>query len=182
MPQLLEIKLYGSEILKKIADPVTEITQEIKDLIEDMFHTMYHNDGVGLAAPQVGVSKRIIICDPDYTKTANRRPLVLINPEFTKYAGEYEVEEGCLSVPGIFEEVIRFKEVKIKFKDLDWKDQEITAEDTFAVILQHEFDHLEGKTFVDKLCQIRKMANGFKLNRIMKKAQKMSDDLIKIEP
>ena len=181
MPNLLEVKLYGSEVLNKIAEPVVEITDEIKSLVSDMFYTMYQTDGVGLAAPQVGVSLRIFVCDPEYTKTENKKPLVLINPEFTEFSGEYEVEEGCLSVPGIFEEIVRFKRVKIKYKDLEWKDKKIEAEDTFAVILQHEYDHLDGKTFVDKLSQIRKMANAFKLNRIMKKAQKMTDEMVVVD-
>ena len=181
MPNLLEVKLYGSEVLKKVAEPVIEITEEIKSLVADMFYTMYQTEGVGLAAPQVGVSLRIFVCDPEYTKTENRKPVVLINPEFTLFEGDYEVEEGCLSVPGIFEEIVRFKSVKIKYKDLDWQDKELIAKDTFAVILQHEYDHLDGKTFVDKLSQIRRMANAFKLNRIMKKAQKMSEDLVVIK-
>ena len=178
MPNLLEVKLYGSEVLRRKAEPVTEITESIKNLVSDMLHTMYQTEGVGLAAPQVGVSLRIFVCDPEYSKTEKRNPIVLINPEYMEFGGEYDAEEGCLSVPGIFEDIFRFNRVKIKYKDLEWRDNQIEAEETFSVILQHEYDHLDGKTFVDKLSQIRKMANAFKLNRIVKKAQNMTDDLV----
>jgi len=142
---------------------------------------MYALDGVGLAAPQVGVSKRIFVCDPDYSKTEKKKPIILINPEFTKYEGEYRVDEGCLSVPGIFEEVIRFQKVFMSYKDIKWNNRTIVAEDTFAVILQHEYDHLEGKTFVEKLNPIKRMGIAFKLNRLIKKAQQMSNDLTILE-
>jgi peptide deformylase len=178
MPNLLEIKLLGCNVLKKIAEPVESLTDELKSLIEDLIHTMYETDGVGIAAPQVGVSKRIFICDPEYHKTEIKKPIVLINPEFVEYEGEYSAEEGCLSVPNVFEKIKRFEKVTIKFTDPDWKEQTITAENTFAVILQHEYDHLNGIMFVDKLSPIRKMALGFKLNRIVQRAKEMSEELV----
>ena len=178
MPRLLEVKLYGSKVLANKAHEVEQITPEIKSLIEDMIFTMYHTEGVGIAAPQVGVPVRIFVCDPEYTKSENKNPIILINPEFIEFEGEYEVEEGCLSVPGIYEKITRFKYVTIKYRDENWKECVLQAEDTFAVILQHEFDHLQGISFVDKITPIRKMAIAFRLNRIIKKAHSMADDII----
>lgn len=177
MPNLLEIKYYGSPVLKKVAEPVEALTPELKSFIEDLIHTMYITDGVGLAAPQVGVSKRIFVCDPQYSKTEIKKPFVMINPEFVEFEGEQIYEEGCLSVPNIFEKIKRFESVKMKYRDINWKLETITADDLFAVILQHEFDHLNGIVFVDKLAALRKMALGFRLNRIVEKAKTMSDDM-----
>ncbi|MCL1827375.1 MAG: peptide deformylase [Candidatus Cloacimonetes bacterium] len=178
MPNLLEVKLYGSEILNKVAEPVTELTTELKELVADMLHTMYFTEGVGIAAPQVGVSSRIFVCDYEYTKSEKKKPLVLINPEILEYEGEYHLDEGCLSVPGVFEEITRFQRIVIRYRDLKWKEKIVEATDAFAVILQHEYDHLDGKTFVDKLNPIRKMANAIKLKRIANRAAQMSNELL----
>jgi peptide deformylase len=181
MPNLLEVKLYGCPVLKKIAQPVEEITPELVNLIEDMIHTMYETDGVGLAAPQIGVSLRLFVCDPYYHKTNIREPIILINPEFVEYEGEKVHEEGCLSVPNIYEQINRFQKVVIKFTDINNEPQTITAEETFAVILQHEFDHLNGISFVDKISQLRRMAIAFKLSRIIHRAEKMSQEVVIIQ-
>ena len=178
MSQLLEVKLYGCPILAQKAEPVTELTDEVRDFIDQLVYTLYATEGVGLAAPQVGVSKRIFVCDKDFYQTEEKNPLVLINPEFTAFSGEQEYEEGCLSIPNIYEKIIRFQKVTIKYRDLDWKEQELQAEDTLAVILQHEFDHLEGKTFVDRISKIKKMSIAFKLNRIAQKGRAMSSEMV----
>jgi len=177
MPNLMQIKKFGCEILKKTAEPVEEITPELESFIDDLIHTMYHKEGVGIAAPQVGLSKRIFVCDPQYTENKEKKPLVFINPEFVKYEGEKVSEEGCLSVPDIFEKVKRFDKVEMQYRDLQWNLKSIEAEDVLATILQHELDHLNGISFIDKLAPIRRMALGFKLNRIVAKATKMPDGI-----
>ena len=166
MSKLLEIKLYGNEILKKIAEPVNELTPEIKELIENMIHTMYLTEGIGLAAPQVGVSLRIVVIDYQYSKSGEKNPLVLVNPEFIEFSGETVSEEGCLSLPNVFADVTRFECVKLKYYDINMEERLITAEDVFSIVLQHEIDHLNGVLFVDKLSSIKRMSLAFKLNRI----------------
>ncbi|MCL2064318.1 MAG: peptide deformylase [Candidatus Cloacimonetes bacterium] len=177
MSNKLEIKLYGCEVLRKKSEPVDEITPELKQFIDDLIYTMYENDGIGIAAPQVGVSKRIFVCDKDYSTTDVKNPVVLINPEFISYQDDQISEEGCLSFPNVFAEVVRFKKVKIQYFDLEMKEQFIETEGVYATVLQHEFDHLNGVHFIDKLSPIKKMTLGFKLNRILEKGKKMTEEM-----
>ena len=177
MPNLMKIKTYGCEVLKKIAEPVSELTPDMVSFIDDLIFTMYQTEGVGIAAPQVGLSKRIFVCDPQYSESGVKQHLVCINPEFIKYEGERISEEGCLSVPEVFEKVKRFNKVEIQFRDMKWNLNTIVAEDIFATILQHELDHLNGVSFVDKITPLRKMALGFKLNRIVSKSSKMTEGI-----
>ena len=177
MPNLLEIKLYGNSILQKVTEPVEELTTEIKQLIEDMIYTMYDAEGAGIAAPQVGVSKRIFVYDQNHSEPSKRNPIVCINPEFIEYEGEKVIEEGCLSFPNIYEKVKRFEIVKIQYRDINWDLVTTEAKGMLAVIMQHEFDHLNGITFIDKLTPMRKMALGFRLNRICHKSNQMSADM-----
>ena len=174
MTKLLEVKLHGCETLKNIAEPVSEVTPDLKSFISDMIFTMYENDGVGIAAPQVGLSKRIFICDYDYSKSKKKNPQVIINPEFIEFSGEQTSEEGCLSFPNIFVEVVRFKNVKMKYFDIDMKEKVIEADDVYATILQHELDHLNGVVLVNKMSPIKKMATSFKLNRLNDIGRKMT--------
>lgn len=155
--KILDIRMYGDKILREKSKPVEEITPEIREFVNDLIHTMYEKDGVGLAANQVGVALRIFVCDPEWSKTEKKNPLILINPEFTNMEGETTYEEGCLSLPGIYEKVKRFENVTIKAMDLNGHLQTYHAEDLFAIVLQHEFDHLDGIMFVDKIPQLRKL-------------------------
>ena len=177
----LEIKYYGCEVLKQISLPVTDLTPEINIFIEDLINTMYENEGVGIAAPQVGVLKRIFICDFQYSETNIRKPLILINPEILDFKEEQESDEGCLSIPDVFSKVNRFKYIKMKYLDLNMKEQIIEANDINATILQHELDHLNGILFIDKLNSIKKMSVAFKLNKIQLIGQKMNPSLVYIE-
>ena len=181
MTKRLEIKLHGCEILRKPTEEVSEITPELKEFIDNLIFTMYENDGIGIAAPQVGLSKKIFVCDKDYSKTEVKNPIVFINPSFVSYNGEQASEEGCLSFPDIFAEVIRFKEVKMKYFNLEMKEQIIEADNVYATVLQHEYDHLNGVQFIDKLPILKKMALGFKLNRLLEKGKKMSNEPVYIE-
>ncbi|MCR5784156.1 MAG: peptide deformylase [Eubacterium sp.] len=137
------IRTEGDEILRKNCREIKEITPRIKELIEDMLDTMYEADGVGLAAPQVGVLKRIVVID------VGEGPVVMINPKIIESSGEQTGDEGCLSVPGMAGKVTRPQYVKATYCDEEGDEYEIEAEDLFARAICHELDHLDGKLYVD---------------------------------
>ncbi len=141
------IREDGDEILRKKCKTVEVVDEKIKQLVEDMLETMYKYNGVGLAAPQVGVLKRIVVIDIDDGKG----PLVFINPEIVKEKGEQEVEEGCLSFPNKFAKIIRPMEVTVKALDKNGKEFKLKAKELLAQAISHEVDHLEGVLFVDKI-------------------------------
>jgi len=158
---ILEIKEYGEPVLREKALPVKEITPEILSLIKDMTESMYADSGVGLAAPQVGESKRIILVDVEEDGL-----IVLINPIIVKSEGEVVEEEGCLSVPGIYSKVKRSSKVTVKALNQNGDLIEITKEDLTARALQHEIDHLDGILFIDR---IGRMERQILLNKLKKK-------------
>ncbi|MCK9328874.1 MAG: peptide deformylase [Candidatus Cloacimonetes bacterium] len=172
MPNLLKIIYYNDDILRQKAEPIEKITPELLSFIDDLTYTMYEKDGVGLAAPQVNVSKRIFVCDPDYSKSDKKNPYVIINPEIISFEGEQEGDEGCLSLPNIFEKVKRFKTIKIRYKDIKWNTKIIEVSDLFAVIIQHENDHLDGVLFIDRITKLRRMSIGLKLARLAERTNK----------
>ena len=141
------IRENGDEILRKKSRKVEVIDEKIKTLVDDMLETMYKYNGVGLAAPQVGILKRVVVID----LYDNNGPLVLINPEIIKEKGEQEVDEGCLSFPNQFAKIIRPAEVTVKFQDLDGKEVKLKTKELLAQAVSHEVDHLEGILFVDKI-------------------------------
>jgi len=151
----LPVFTYPEPVLAKKAQPVAEITPEIGMLIEDMIETMYENDGVGLAAPQVGKSIRLITLDESGPKE-RKSPMVLINPEFVEQTGVKESEESCLSLPTFSCKVKRFETVTVRGLDRKGEAIEIKAEGLLAIILQHEIDHLEGKTLVDHASRLKR--------------------------
>lgn len=142
------IRQEGDEILRKISRPVEVIDDKIKELIADMLDTMHKQDGVGLAAVQVGVLKRVIVID---TYEEEKSIHVFINPEIIEIKGEREVEEGCLSFPNKFAKVIRPEKVKIKALDQNGKEITLTATGLLAQAICHEIDHLNGIVFIDKM-------------------------------
>ncbi|MDR2192694.1 MAG: peptide deformylase [Endomicrobium sp.] len=144
----LEIKKYGSAVLRKKSEKISKITSEIECLAKDMLETMYLANGVGLAAPQVGASFRM--CVIDVTKEKNN-PFIMINPEIISVENKVSEEEGCLSFPGVYEKVGRFKKVSAKYTDLNGADKTIAAEGFLAKAIQHEIDHLDAKLFIDYL-------------------------------
>lgn len=151
----LEILTYPEPKLRRVAEPVQEVDDEIRQLVDDMAETMYAAPGVGLAAPQVGVSKRIFVVDTaGEDEPANL--MVFINPKFVAKGGEIAWEEGCLSFPGIHEEVVRPGRVVVQALDRDGTSFELEAEDLFAVALQHENDHLDGVLIVDHVSYFKK--------------------------
>ncbi len=170
---LLSILVAPDPILKQVSEPVRKVTDEIRRLMDDMLETMYEAPGIGLAAIQVGVAKRVIVIDlgkpkskddegdedvkPAKDEKPERRPMYFIDPEIIWASDEYVVcEEGCLSVPDLYEEVERPERVKVKFLDYHGRPQEIDAEGMLAVCLQHEMDHLEGVLFIDHLSRLKR--------------------------
>jgi len=150
---LLPILEYPDPRLKKVAAPVAAVTPEIRKLVRDLAETMYAAPGVGLAATQVDVHKRVIVLDVSESKDELR---VFINPEIVSAEGEVECEEGCLSVPGYFDKVTRAARVRVLALNEDGERFAIDAEDMLAVCIQHEMDHLVGKVFVDYLSPLKR--------------------------
>ncbi len=143
---LRTIRELGDEILRKKSKPVKEMTPRLSTLIDDMLETMYSAEGVGLAAPQVGVLKRIVVMD---VSEGRDQPIVMINPEILETEGEQTGPEGCLSVPGKHAEVKRAQKVKVRALGRDMNPYELEGEDLLARCIQHETDHLEGVMYVD---------------------------------
>lgn len=141
------VRLEDDEILRKKTRKVENIDDKIRELVDDMIETMHSQDGVGLAAPQVGVLKRVVVID----LYDDKGPYVLINPEIIKEKGEQEVDEGCLSFPNKFAKVVRPAEVTVKALDRDGKEYKLKGKGLLAQDISHELDHLEGILFVDKM-------------------------------
>lgn len=148
-----EIRKEGDEILSKKCREVEEITEKILELGQDMLDTMYKYDGIGLAASQVGILKRVIVYDIKYFEEDEKpEPHILINPVITSRSKTMiEVEEGCLSFPDLYEKVKRHEKVTVEYTDIKGKKKKINAKDIEAVVLQHEIDHLDGIVFLDRV-------------------------------
>ncbi len=151
---ILKIVYLPDPCLRQIAKPVETFDSELQTLIDDMFETMYHARGVGLAAPQVGISKRLSVIDTEGGSKQNQ--LVIINPEIIRAEGEQEYHEGCLSVPGSYDKVIRAEKVTVKALDRHGEPFEITADGLLGECLQHEIDHLNGKLYIDLLSPLKR--------------------------
>lgn len=156
--------------LRRISTPVKNFDDDLQHLIEDMFDTMYHANGVGLAAPQIAVNLRLSVVDVIGDK---KQPLVLANPEIISSEGQLEYQEGCLSVPGAFDTVIRAEKITIKAQNRYGEPFEMTAEGLLGECFQHEIDHLNGKLFVDllspfKRAMARKKVDKFKRQQVQK--------------
>ncbi|RCK73963.1 MAG: Peptide deformylase [Ignavibacteriae bacterium] len=147
---ILPIYLDGTEPLRKKAKPVKELDLNTIALIKDMFDTMHAADGIGLAANQVGVLKRIIVVDiSGLEETKDIKPFALINPEVIKESGKCAMEEGCLSIPSVRAEVVRPERITVKYRDTNFKEQQLIAEGILARVILHEIDHLNGVLFTD---------------------------------
>ena len=149
----LKILEFPDPRLRTKATPVAEVTDATRALIDDMFETMYDAPGIGLAATQVDVHQRLLVADVSPDKTA---PYALINPEILEKDGVVATDEGCLSVPGYYEEVERAEHIKVCFLDRDGEEVVMEAEGLLAVCIQHEMDHLDGKLFVDYLSEAKR--------------------------
>ena len=165
------IYVYGSAVLSKVAQPITKDYPNLEQLIKDMFETMYATDGVGLAAPQIGKSIRLFTVDtnPFIEKGDDEKPIVktFINAKIIERSEEEDYfNEGCLSVPGFSEDVSRPTSIKIRYQDEEFVEHEETYSGYAATVLQHEYDHLEGMLFVDRVSPLRKQLIKSKLAKI----------------
>jgi len=159
---LLPILTHPNERLHIVAQPVAQVDERIRTLVQDMAETMYASKGIGLAATQVDVHERVVVIDLSEEKN---QLIALINPVITKKDGETTYEEGCLSVPGIYEEVTRAATITVEFLDIQGNKQTLDAEGLLAICIQHELDHLQGKLFVEYLSPLKQ-------NRIKTKMKK----------
>lgn len=163
---LLEILEYPHPVLKKQASKVKKIDDDIRKTLDDMLETMYKAPGIGLAAPQIGISKRMLVLDISLEKNA---PYFMINPEIIWESEEESVcQEGCLSVPEQYADVVRPAKIKVKYQDYDGKDQELEASEMLATCIQHEMDHLDGVLFIDYLSRLKR-------NMLVKKLKKRQE-------
>jgi len=173
---ILQIYVAPHPVLKKKTEEVTEVTNDIRKIMDNMLETMYINNGVGLAAPQVGISQKIIVIDAQQNKGENlspeeRRgnPMFFINPEIIWESEDSRVyNEGCLSLPGQYADITRADRVKVNFIDYDGMPQEIEIDDFLATVIQHEIDHLNGILFVDHLSKVKKDIVLRKLKKFVK--------------
>ncbi|MDX2271452.1 MAG: peptide deformylase [Cyanobacteriota bacterium] len=145
----LRIHQMGDKVLRQPAKRVSQVNDDIRQLVRDMLQTMYSADGIGLAAPQVGVAKRLLVADPAPDKP-DSPPLVLINPEIREHGSSFVTDqEGCLSIPNVYCEVQRYDEIVVSFKDETGRPRTIKTDGLLSRIIQHEMDHLDGVLFVD---------------------------------
>ena len=167
---VLKLHTYPDPILSEKCEKITEVTDETRCLLDDMLETMYEDKGVGLAAPQVGLKKRIIVIDDKVGENGEPgpHPLYFVNPEIIEKSAETIIfNEGCLSLPGQYAEVERHAKIKVKYLDYNGEEKILEAEDFLAVIIQHETDHLDGILYIDHLSRLKR-------NIIIKKLQKQS--------
>lgn len=173
-----KIITYPNQILKEIASPITEIDDELRQTIADMMETMFDAPGAGLAAPQIGISKQLVVINTSEREDdSDRKAIALINPEIFDGQG-FEVDtEGCLSIIDYKAKVKRFKKIKVRALDATGKEIEFEAEDFFARVIQHEYDHLQGKLFIDRISSLKRGLYKKKLKKIL--AQEAEEEMKK---
>ena len=150
-----EILIWPDPTLKKKASPVARVDDSVRALVDDLFETMYAADGVGLAAPQIGVLKNVIVLDTS-PRQPEAQPVAMVNPVIQTLEGSITYSEGCLSIPGEAEEVDRAAIVVVQYLDADGKQQTLRAEGLLAIAIQHECDHLQGTVFVDHISTLKR--------------------------
>ncbi len=166
------ILIYGDPTLRRVAAPVETIDGDVEGLVTALFETMDDAPGIGLAGPQVGALRRVFVVDPSRMDPAGRR-LAMINPRILEFTGLTEYEEGCLSVPGIYADVRRPARILVRYHGLDQKEREEGFEGVMARVIQHEYDHLDGKLFVDHLSRMRRT---LLMKRLREFEQRARDD------
>ncbi len=164
---ILTIVKYPEPVLEQPGEPVTEFNAELRKLVADMFETTYASQGIGLAAPQVGVSKRITVIDLSMGKDPKQK-LVLINPEIILSEGRQYEEEGCLSFPDIREKIVRAAKVRIRAQDANGKWFEMDGDELLARAFQHEIDHLDGIIFLFRMTALKRSLNLRKIRKMQK--------------
>lgn len=165
-----EIVKYGAKVLRRVAAPVAAVDSEVAGLVEDLFDSLAEAEGVGLAAPQIGVSRRVIVVDVSAVE-ADKPPLALINPVIVEASGEAVAEEGCLSIPELYGDVSRYTEIEIDSTDVNGETYRFEAEGFYARVLQHEIDHLDGRLFIDYLPALKRSLMRGALKRIRKEGE-----------
>lgn len=154
---LLDVVIFPDPRLKKVSQKVSEFGDKLKELADNMFETMYHDEGIGLAAPQIGLNERFIVIDVPLSEDGNQSfKCALANPVIVEKEGEVPSTEGCLSVPDYNAEVKRFQKVTVEYQDTDGQPQRLSADGLVAICLQHEIDHLDGKLFIDYLSPLKR--------------------------
>ena len=170
---LREILLHPDPRLKKVAEPVLEVTPELRRLADDMLETMYDAPGIGLAAPQIGVSRRLLVMDCSRKEGGDSRPMVLANPEISWASEELQThEEGCLSIPEHYADVERPAEVEVRWTDRDGAARQERFAGLWAVCVQHEIDHLDGKLFIDHLKPLKRQIITRKMKKLKKERER----------
>lgn len=171
---LRPILIHPDPRLKKRADPVTEITKDLRAAADDMLQTMYEAPGIGLAGPQIGLMSRIIVMDCVKDKDAAPRPMVLLNPEVTwSSEATNTYEEGCLSIPDQYAEVTRPAEVRVRWMDLEGKIREEEFAGLWATCVQHEIDHLNGRLFIDYLTPLKRQLITRKMEKLKRERARL---------
>lgn len=175
---LLPILTYPDPRLARKSEPVKKFGPELEKICADMLETMYDAPGIGLAAPQVNIHQRIVVIDVDYEESedepsvrSNENPRIFINAKITKKEGDILFKEGCLSVPGEYEEVNRAEKVTVEYQDLRGEKHTLDAEGMLAVAIQHELDHLDGRLFIDRLSFVKSRS----IKRKIKKELELGD-------
>ena len=161
---------FGDPVLEKSAEPITTFDEELNKLVEDMFESMYAAHGVGLAAPQIGISKRLAVIDVTFKEDPNAK-LVLVNPEIIHTEGKQSQNEGCLSIPEFREPVTRARKVTVRAQDVSGKVYEKTGEDLLARAFLHETDHLNGRLYISHLSALKRDLIRRKIRKLMKAGQ-----------
>ena len=170
----LSIHYLGDRVLRQPAKRVAKVDNNLRDLVRKMLQTMYSEDGIGLAAPQVGMHKQLLVVDAD-PENAAAPPLVLVNPKIIGYSDELATgQEGCLSIPGVYLDVVRPAAIEVSFKDETGRPRKMKADDLVARVIQHEMDHLSGVMFVDRV------ENAIALNQELKKHGFEAKDVKKV--
>ena len=174
---LREVLQFPDPRLTRVSEPIDQITDEIRRLADDMLDVIYDEPGIGLAAPQVGEAVRLIVLDIEWAQAdGEKNPLVLVNPEILDADGKIVWSEGCLSVPDFEADVERAARVRVRARDLDWKETEIDAEELEAVCLQHEIDHLDGVLFIDRISRLKRNLYVQKRKKALRREQDEAGD------
>ena len=165
-----EIVKFGSKVLRRTCDPVNPVGLEVSGLLQDLFDTLEEADGVGLAAPQIGVTKRVLVVDVS-SQESNIPPIGLVNPRIARSSGTVICEEGCLSIPELYGDVSRCTEIEVETTDVEGETYRFEAEGFYARVLQHEIDHLDGKLFIDFLSPLKRQLMSGALKRLQKEGE-----------
>ncbi|MBW6516313.1 MAG: peptide deformylase [Candidatus Cloacimonetes bacterium] len=164
--KVLAVRIYGDPILRQKSESVEQVDEDIKKFVADMIVTMYEKDGVGLAAPQVGKNLRIFVIDPEWSRTNQKNPQIFINPRIISMSGVEVDDEGCLSLPEIFAEVKRAEKIVLEAMDLNGELKRYEAEGFYARTIQHEFDHIDGVLFIDRISKLKLLSLKWKLKAL----------------